>query len=79
MSYPLPIQMPPETQKLKTEYQREQDIFIAQLEQLKRDRRARFWRWLRHLGVSPKRKAAPKDRFEFDKRGEGLSLHKAEL
>lgn len=79
MSYPLPIQMPPETQKPKTEYQREQDIYMAQLAQLKRDRRARFWRRLRHLGISPKRKAALKDRFEFDKRAEGLGLHKAEL
>lgn len=79
MSYPFPIQIPPAAQGKKTEYQREQDIYAAQLAQLKRERRTRLWRWMRLWCRSFKTKAAPQDRFDIDKRPEGLSLHKAKL
>lgn len=81
MSYPIPVPMPTAAQgpKTKTEYQREQDIYAAQLAQLKRERRTRLWRLVRLWCASLKTKAAPKDRFDIEKKPEGLSLHKAKL
>lgn len=79
MSYPIPVPMPTAAQGPKTEYQREQDIYAAQLAQIKRNGRTRLWRWVRLWCASLKTKAAPQDRFDIDKRPEGLSLHKAKL